>query len=238
MALPQHVVREDHKLEKAASSASEMLAELRWHWTLDETNPKRVAMREYARAVGRALSTIQASANGYVAWIANDRGTPVTEAINRERMSADREAAVGAVADARAVTFETARKTRPTEIKRVLDQARERVEKEGGTVEEHAKKTADWIVRAERAESRSREQRRRSLGLRFVEMEGKLAKAKSALVDALAVARDVEWEDEHRELLEHTLEGVKSLLALVDLALTGAADVDWDAELAGLEQTP
>jgi hypothetical protein len=234
MGLPADVVSEDRRLERNISADSELLAVLRWHWTLDESNSERVSIREYARSIGRDKKTVAAYAKGYLLM----RGGEVapSEAIERAKMGAESEAAVEAVAGARGVSFTHARQSRPTEIKRVRDIARERVEKYGGTIEEQADKAADWIVRSERAEQHSRDERRNRLGLRFVEMEGKLTKAKTALLDALSVAREVEWESEHRELLEHTLESVKSLIALVDLALTGAADVDWDAELAGLEE--
>lgn len=232
--LPARVVKEDHRLERTASSASETLAELRWHWTLDESNSKRVSLREYARAVGRDHGLIRKYARGFE--IAGDASVPISEAIERAAMSTERETAAEAVAKARGVAFQTARQSRPTEIRRVRDMARERVEKHGGTIEEQAAKAADWIVRSERAERHTRDDRQKRLGLRFVEIEGKLTKAKTALLDALSVARAVEWEPEHQELLEHTLESVKSLIALVDLALTGAADVDWDAELAALEE--
>lgn len=232
--LPRLAVETDHRLESATESASEALAKHRWHWTLDESNPERVSLRAYAAAVGRSHTTIQRSAQGYLVMVGT--GARATDAIARAQMGAETQAATEAVAEARGVKFDSARRTRPTETRRVRDMARERAERHGTSVEEEAPKVAQSIVRSERVEQRTRDERRERLGLRFVQMEGKLAKAKSALLDALDVARDVEWEAEHRELLEHTLEGVKSLLSLVDLALTGAADIDWDAELAGLEQ--
>lgn len=233
-ALSRSVIDTDHKLEAASDHASEELAKHRWHWTLDEANPKRVSFSEYARAVGRSQPTISYSARAYVEVLHN--GTAIAEATARARMSIETQAATEAVAEARGVKFDSARRLRPTETRRVRDMARERAERHGTTVEDEAPKVAQFIVRSERAERNQRDERRERLGLRFVEMEGKLTKAKTALLDALNVARDVEWEAEHRELLEHTLEAVKSLIALVDLALTGAADVDWDAELAGLEE--
>lgn len=231
--LPRSAIEVDHKLERATDTASEALAKHRWHWTLDESNPDRVSFSAYARAVGRSQPTISYSARAYEDVVHN--GTAIAEATARARMGAETEAAVDAVAQARGVKFDSARRLRPTETRRVRDMARERAERHGTTVEEEAPKVANFIVRSERAERQQRDERRERMGLRFVEMEGKLAKAKSALLDALNVARDVEWEEEHRQLLEQALQSVKSLLALVDLALTGAADVDWDAELSGLE---
>ena len=186
--LPGSAIEADHQLERATDSASEALAKHRWHWTLDESNPDRVGLREYARAVGRALSTIQSYANGY-AIKQTDRDVSVSAAIGRAGMGAETRAAVQAVADARGVGFTHARQSRPTETRRVREMARDRAERHGTSVEEEAPKVAQAIVRSERAEQRSRDERRERLGLRFVEMEGKLAKAKTALINALAVAR-------------------------------------------------
>ena len=234
MSLPKQVIAQDRRLERMASSAGADLAALRWCWTLDESNADRVGFREYARAVGRTDTTIREYANAYADTLA--RGTPLTEARERARMSAEREAATEAVAEARGVTFGTARQNRPTEVKRVLGIARERVEQGGGSIEEETKQAADWVVRAEKVERRRQVDRKERLGLRFVELEAHLEAMRRRGEEALTVARSVDWEDEHQELLRHTLAQVKALLNLVDVALAGAADVDWDAELAALEQ--
>lgn len=232
--LPARVVAEDKRLDRAATSASEELARLRWHWTLDESNPERVSLSEYARAVGRARSIISRDANAYV-LLRRGTATALTDARERANMGAETEAATEAVANARGVSMQQARKARPTEVKRVRDMARERVEQQGGTIEEQAEKAADWIVRSEKAERRRTADRNERLGLRFVELEAHLEAARRRLGEALEVARAVDWEDEHQELLRHTLGQVKALLTLIDVALAGVADVDWDAELAALE---
>jgi len=48
MTLPARVIERDHTLAKSADE----LMKLRWHWTLDESNAKRVGFSEYARSVG------------------------------------------------------------------------------------------------------------------------------------------------------------------------------------------
>jgi hypothetical protein len=50
--LPGKVATQDKRLQAEAKSAGEKLGQLRWHWTLDETNPERVTFRAYARSVG------------------------------------------------------------------------------------------------------------------------------------------------------------------------------------------
>jgi hypothetical protein len=233
-ALPVQVVETDHNLEKTASRASEELARHRWHWTLDESNPARVSIQAYARAVGRGKTTVQAQVNGYNEWI-NDPGgraeINLNEATERARMGVEKAAVTEAVAQARGTSFGQTRKTRPDEVRRVREIARERAEEHGTTVEEEAPKVAQWIAKAEKADHARTEERRQKIGLRFVEMEGYLATMKRAGTAALNLAHQVPWGAEEQELLSHTVSNVKALLALIDTALGGAADIDWDAEL-------
>jgi len=233
MELPKSVVREDRRLENATASAGEQLAELRWHWTLDETNAKRVSFTEYARGVGRDESTIREYAKGYA--LAHSGNIPLREGMKRSQMSAEREAATGAVAKARGLTFGTARQTRPAEVKRVTDMARERFEQQGGTIEEQAAKAADWIVKSERSEQKHQAARRERLGLRFIGIEERLQRVKRELTQAVNEAAAVGWGSDEQELLAQTLAQVRALLELLDMAIGGTADIDWDAELAGLE---
>lgn len=235
MSLPAEVVSEDRSLEKVTTKASEQLAELRWHWTLDESNPKRVGLREYAREVGRDHKLITKYAKGYALWSGDDIVPTLSEAIERAAMGAENEVATEAVAKARGVAFSTARQSRPTEVKRVRDMARERVEKHGGTIEEQTEKAADWIVRSEKAAERTTAARRERLGMRFIGIEDRLQRVRRELIQAVNEAAAVGWGDEERELLAQTLAQVKALLELLDMAVVGAVDVDWDAELAGLE---
>lgn len=231
-ALPRRVAAEDRRLEKAATTASEELARLRWHWTLDKSNDKRVSLRAYARGVGKSFAVVSQYAHGFE--LHRDQDVPISEAVARASMGAEREAATEAVAEARGVSFTHARSSRPTEVRRVREIARERVEKHGGTIEEHAAKAADWVVKSERAERNQAAGRKQRLGLRFVELEAHLEASRRRLTEALEVARAVEWEAEQQDMLRHTLANVKALLGLIDVALAGAADVDWDAELAAL----
>lgn len=229
--LPVEAVEADRRLDKTAAKASEALAKHRWHWTLDESNPARVSVGVYARAVGKAYSVVYKYVHGYEGHLGSE--ITLSEAMERANMGAEKEAAVEAVAKARGTSFGHARKS-TTEVKRVRDMARERAETNGTTVEEEADRAAKWIVQSEQTTKRDQNERANKLGLRFVEMEGLLDAAKRKLTAALTLAHDIEWEDEHRELLTHTVANVKALLGLVDVALVGAADVDWDAELADL----
>ncbi len=237
MALPANVIKEDRRLDQAASAASEELARLRWHWTLDESNAERVGLREYARAVGRDHKTIRAHAEGYKTWAGGGAApsSSLNQEVERAKLGGDRLAATEAVAEIRGVTVQTARKTRPTEVRRVLETARERAEQRGTSVEEEVLKVADWTVRSEKAARQVRDDRRRRMGLRFVELEEALARMYREGRRAVDIAATVEWGDEERELLQGTLAQIKALIGLLDLVWEGSAEIDWDAELAQLE---
>jgi hypothetical protein len=250
--LPQEVITEDARLEAATTTASEALARHRWHWTLDETNRDRVTIRAYAKAIGRSKSMVYSYANGYARWEADRTRTDsltedgvgqrsLADAIALADMSAEKEAVVEAVAKARGVGIRTVRDTRSTEVARIREAAREQAERKGTTVEHEAARMAEWAAnveknRAARNAERAADRRDR-LGLDYWQLEGTLHKAKKILTDALAQARAIDWEEEHQELLADTLNGVKALLGLIDLAVTGTADVDWDAELEALSTT-
>ena len=62
-------VARDHELEAAHEKTSEALAKHRWHWTLDESNPERLTIQEYARRVVRGRASIHRMAYGYAAFV-------------------------------------------------------------------------------------------------------------------------------------------------------------------------
>lgn len=232
--LPRKVVVEDRRLDDTQSKAAEALMRLRWHWTLDESNTERVSLSEYARQVGKNETSIRrdAKAHALIVGSALTRRMAPNEARGRASMGAETEAATEAVAKARGVKFQTARNERPVEVRRVREIARQRAEDKGTSVEDEAAAIAETIAKRERQEAEQRKERARAGDLRFVEMEQYLDRAKRPLMDALKLARDIDWSDEHREVLEQTIANVRSLLGLIDVAIVGETDVDWDAELS------
>jgi len=234
MPLLTTVVQEDQRLETAAEAASEALARHRWHWTIDESNPDRVSIKEYAESVGRASSTINKHANGFAIWRNRAGAISLSEAIERANMGAEKQTVTAAVATARGVSFHHTRQERPTEIRRVQEIARDRAERHGTTIEEEAPKVAEAIARAERVGIQAKQVRKDRLGLRFIQMEEKLNAVKRSLVEAVNLAHDIEWGHEETELLQSTLDNLKSLLNLIDVAFVGGSKVNWDKELERL----
>jgi len=233
--LPPEVIATDNRLEKAESKASEALAKHRWHWTLDESNSERVPIREYAREVARSQRQIDAQAKGYANWI-GDAGTGVTLAncIERARMGAETAVVAEAIAEARGIGIQQVRKTRGNEVRRMRDWAREKAESKGTSVEEEVHSLVEYQIRTEQADVRRAEHKERFRTFEFLGLEVDLDKARKNLLEALDKAKAMEWGDEEIELLTEMVGKIKALLGLIDMALTGTVDVDWDAELASI----
>lgn len=233
--LPVNVVETDHRLEMAEHKASEALSKHRWHWTLDESNPGRVSVLAYARAVGRSNTTISTEVNGYAAYLIDFRAGTVTKSVaeygERARVSAEKEAVIDAVAQARGVGFKQARQYHPTEVKRVRQIAQARAEQNETTVAEEAPKVADWIVKSEKAETKREEAAKQKHSLKFVQIEADLRKMLRIASNVLNDSHGVPFTDEEKELLAETIGKVRALLNLIDLRFADAADIDWDAEL-------
>lgn len=227
--LPIAVIETDRRLETAEHKAGETLVKHRWHWTLDESNPKRVSVSAYARAVGRALSTVLGQVNGYEAHRVH--AIPLSEAIERAKVGSEKEAVINAVAKARGTSFGDARQRRPDEVKRVRQIARDRAEQNNTTVEEEAPKVADWIIKAEKAEAKREQASKQKHSLKFVQIEADLRKILRLASNVLNDSHGVPFTDEEKDLLAETIGKVRALLNLIDLRFADAADVDWDAEL-------
>jgi len=234
--LPNAVVESDHKLEQSASKASESLAKHRWHWTLDESNPGRVSFRAYGRAVGRAYSLIRNHANGYVAWVAADQSGLISESIQRAGMSAEKAEVVEAVAEANETSFGHARKQYAPDVSRVREAVEKAAERKPDmTAEEkadYAKRTAQTIARSKVTEEKRRTERAKQRSAMYMRIDAKLAHARGDLRDVLDYGKDLGLSADEVDDVKGALDKIKSFANLIDLALTGSMNVDWDAELA------
>lgn len=232
--LSKSVIETDARLEKAQSRSLEELAQHRWRWTLDETNPDRVSIREYARQIGRSLRAVQNMVKGYASWKSDEvHLVTLHEAIDRASVGTEKEAVVEAIAKAEGVAFQTARQ-RHEEVREVRTIAQERAERRGTSIEEEAPFVAEQRVKARAAGARIREERVQAKGLRYIEIEGHLAAAQQRLSQALTTAQDIGWEAEEIELLADSLGKIRAILNLIDLRIAGETNVDWDQELQRL----
>jgi len=240
VTLPTTVVEQDRTLQRSA----DQLMELRWHWTLDETNPERVSQREYARQVGVDQSKINVDANAWADYLAGQSdaqqgitpGAPQSPGDYRtlRKMSGERQQATKAVAKATGKAVSTLATHDRGEVDAVLNTARERAVDRGTTVEHEIDRAAEARARARKAAERDADERRQASTARYLEIEGHLGAAMQRLRKVLDSSKDVEFTDEERELLVATLGKLRALLGLIDLRIAGDTDVDWDAELTKL----
>ena len=236
MSLSKKAIAEDHDLELRANRTAERLAKHRWHWTFDESNPDRVSITAYAKAVGRSQPLIRKWVRGYNEFVISDGSYPLSESIERAALSAEKETAVEAVAEAKGITFSTAATAAEhrKEATAVLETARERAERKGTTVEEEVPVVANQRAKMREADKKRTTTRKAKHGFRYIEIEGHLAAAQRRLSQALSTAQDVAWDDEEIELLTDSLGKIRAVLNLIDMRIAGETDVNWDAELASL----
>jgi hypothetical protein len=234
--MDKRVIEQDARLEKQAEKSREELAAHRWHWTLDETNPKRVPIREYARSVGRGESTIRSMVNAYAEWSAPGarRTGDLADYIARARIGADTIVAAEAVAEARGVSLDTARRHHADEVKSVKATAEERALRNKTTPEQEVARVAQNREGLRRVEARNKEVRRGSHTVRYIQAEGDIAQAMRRLRKVLDDTEGVEFSSEERDLVAGALAQLRAVLNLLDMRIVGTTDIDWDAEMAKL----
>lgn len=240
--VPRSAVEADQKLEGAHDRAAEELAKHRWHWTLDESNARRVTIADYARAIGRSHSTVKHYASGYKLYQermasgpAATSGFTIHDAIRLAGVKGEDQAFAEAIAEGSGQPVaRVARGDNRHRMREIVGQAKDRAERRGTDPVDEARRIAQERVQSAAGERRRREQRASRHELRFVSIEGHLAVAKNRLTYALKEAEGVTFNEEELELLRHTIQQVAAVLELLDLRMGGAINVDWEAELAKL----
>lgn len=238
--VPQSVVDKDHELEGRHERASELLAKHRWRQTLDPAGPQ-YPMREYARAVERNYNTVKRYAKGYALYTERmaepPRGSTFTiqDAIRLADQSAEMQEFSEAIAEGSGRPIaQVARGDNRRRTREIIGQAQERAERRGTNPVDEAREIAERQRRSRELAARQRRERAQARSTRYLSVEGHLAGAQRRLRQAMDEAVNVEFSDEEMELLRTTIDQIKALLRLLDLRMAGEADVDWDAELAGL----
>jgi hypothetical protein len=234
--LPIRVIKEDRSLDAAASRSQEELAKLRWHWTLDESNPKRVGIREYAKAVGRSHTTIRTVAAGYAAWKEASGSVHASRSLNDEiemaKLGATKQVATEALAKATGKSIGNVASTRRSDIDSVIRSAEHRAERQGTTVEEEIPRAAASHAKTQQHEAKAKADRKAKHTLQYIRLEGLITTASIALKKALDEAADVAFNEEEEFLLRDSIAHLQALLTLIDLRVGGTPDIDWDGELA------
>lgn len=243
MPLTRAVIDTDHQLEGSATRASEELAKHRWHWTLDESNPKRIPVREYARDVERNLATVQRYANGYALYLAKMADPPggvaytIQDAIRQSENSAERQEFNEAIAkgSGRAVG-QVARGDNRVRTNEIIAHAKERAERRGTDPVQEAENIARHQVKARASAHRQKESKAKGHFFRWNEIEGDLLRARRSLLHAMSVGEGVDFTDEEMEFIRDAVANTRAVLDLIDLRMQGNPDIDWDGELAKLSE--
>lgn len=68
--------------------------------------------------------------------------------------------------------------------------------------------------------------------LRYMNVSGLVNKARESIRDAIELAHGQPFSEEHRQFIAHDIARLRAAVDFLDLAVTGRADIDWDAELA------
>lgn len=229
----REAVTNDRRIEQESQSKTLALMEHRF------TSAQKFGLREYARALGRRESTVHAYAAGWGIWqswagvdgVRVDANTP-SDALELAKLSAEKQAAHEVVAAAKGVGIQTVRQRYRPDVQRVEQAMRDEPDPERKV--EKGRRLAELIERTRRNEAERRANR--SEFMWWMDLEQELYKMRSAGSAALTIARDVDWDAEHVEMLADSLTKIKALLGLLNLAVVGTADVDWDAELTRLTE--
>jgi hypothetical protein len=236
MTLPLNVVEEDRSLEKRTEGATRALLLLRWHWTLDESNPARVSLKEYSRRVDVAEPTIRRDAHAG-AMLQGESGAalPPNEARERASMGAETEAAAEAVAALYQAPLSTVRRTHRRDVRTIRDNARQRAEERGTKVVDEIPHAAAMVRRHKEAEEKEAETKRQHHTVRYIEVEASLGQAAKFLIKAIRASEGVAFTQEEREMLAIALTTVERLKRVADRAIVEAYDKTWQTELRVIE---
>ena len=159
LILPDEIAEQDKKLDADIASKTAELMALRWHWTLDESNPDRVSAAAYGRAVGRDRKAISRDATAWARWLADQNkrdhmvppapGDPQTPADYRQaaKLSDEREQVVRAVARANNKKFSNVAVNMRAEVNEALTLAQDRADVNGTTVAEEVVGAAESLAK-------------------------------------------------------------------------------------------
>jgi len=240
--LPTKVIETDRKLQQSA----DQLMQLRWHWTLDKSNPDRVSIADYARGVGVARPRVSIDANAWADYldsrtprrtgtVDSPPGAPQTPDDFRrlKSLTEEQRVAAQAIASATGTSPGNVAHNKREEVAAVVNTARERAVDRGTTVEHEIERAAQWREKTRKAAQREQDEKRKRSTMRFIEIEGHIGAAMQRLRKVLDLAEDG-FTDEERELVAASLNKMRALLNLIDLRITGDTEIDWDVEFEKL----
>jgi hypothetical protein len=256
MILPAEVAERDKQLDAEIARTTEELMELRWHWTLDTTNPDRVTAAAYGRAVGRARQVISGDANAWARWLTDQSkrthmgaaqvGEPHTPDDYRQlvKLSDEREQVVRAVARANNKKFSNVAVNMRKEVNEALTEAQDRAERNGTTVATEITEAAKFLAKFPSevqkdaalseagkkywAEKKAAEAKCRP---EYLALQKRIDAAVSALENDLCDAGTIAFTKEETDALHGSLDRLSVLVGQVQTRIgkaSGSGTVDLD----------
>jgi len=241
--IPQEVIKEDRDLMSISENATERLMELRWHWTLDESNLGHVSISEYARQVGVGYDAINEHAKGHQFKI--DLALKRQDDLRQDRkpsdfaklaaMSEENAIITDAVAEAEGISVSRAKDGRKPEISRVRDAVAEHMERQPLATPDERREVARRIARnistSRKLGQDQREKLLRSQPHLLTELQGELAKAREALIAARALTRDADRSLLPDDAIGHLDSAIQEITSLASDVRVFLGTVNWDPRL-------
>ena len=232
-------VERDHAIEAEATSKTLALMEHRWR-AIHEAG---FGIKEFARALGHTQhGTVAKYVHGWELWqswggshSSTPPGRTPLDALELARMSEVKRAAVEVVSEAKGISASNAARHHAPAVQRARDIIETAPDREAGIVKarEHTERVQHMRERRTEVEAGKRS----NLPRAYIEVEYELDKARRALQNAIGWARGHTggFDPEAVELMQDSLARVRSLLDLMNMAIIGEVEVDWDAELARIQ---
>jgi hypothetical protein len=220
-------VEKDRRLERQAGQATLALMEHRYLCV------KEFGLRQYAKAIDKNFKTVARYARAWQMWQDEGVSGVLTQRSPNDVLElaglgqATREAA-DAVAEAKGIHVGQVRQSYPHEVRRVREAV---ADEPPETRPAKAQKVAQQMEKTRRAQEEYRTERRGRMTTTYLDLEREVDKARRALTVALTIARESQMDEECVTLLTDSIVQLKTLLGLIDLAVSGKIDVDWDMEM-------
>jgi hypothetical protein len=234
------IARKDKELVKREGAAALELAQLRYENTIGINPEARYpGFKLYAEKCKVSADVVGLYARAYEKWLGEGRKSSLSDCLWSTRHSEEQREAIEAVAEARGVTKETAVRFHPEAVREVKEAMAKKAtsgatpaqaRKHGAKVA-HLSKEHDDLIAAERREILLNQTRAHE------EMGLALDTARQHLMRALNVVRGAANLSEL--MIEEGTDSIKrcrSILTLLESALSVDVNIDWDAEMEKLTE--
>jgi hypothetical protein len=235
----KEIVPRDKEIRETEEEASEALGKLRYDNTIGlHPNAKQPGFTEYAEHCGLSRKVVQRYARAYEKFQAENgpRRAVFADYLFAEHKSEDEQQAIEDVAEVRGISRNSAERLHRESVAKVKRATKRQIERGASPSEarEFGRKVARQQVRTEERRAEERRERRASTVQVLVDLMLAIDGARYKLTDALVIAKEGDMNTETMAQANVALDKVRTVLGLLEMAVAGSAEIDWDAELAKL----